>query len=159
MTRQELTDFLAERERASQENALDRWRREVREREAEHARERAQSRERRRLDTAPAPAPAPVDLHAEIAAAVEALITDEDGLLHGMLAELTAYIQRDFAGKLRKLREERDAAKTDLADETRKLRIELAELQTVVGELRQALAYERGKPLDLPSPLAARRVN
>jgi hypothetical protein len=38
------------------------------------------------------------------------------------------------------------------------LRIELAELQTVVGELRQALAHERGKPLDLPS-LAAGRVN
>jgi hypothetical protein len=146
MTRQELTDFLAERERASQENALDRWRREVREREAEHARERAQSREQRRLDTAP------VDWSAEIERAVETAIEGEREHTIVLLAELLAHIERESA---KKLREERRG----LADETRQLRIELCELQTVVAELRAALAHERGKPLDLPSPLAARRVN
>jgi hypothetical protein len=97
---------------------------------------------------------APVDVHAEIAATIEG----ERERTSELLAEVLAYAQRDFAGKLRKLREERNDAKAELVEETRRLRIELAELQTVVGELRQALAHERGKPLDLPSPLS-RRVN
>jgi hypothetical protein len=111
---------------------------------------------RRGLDTAPAPAPPPV---VDVTAAIEAAITDERERTTELLAELLAYIQREFAFEVRKLREERSDAKAELVEETRRLRIELAELQTVVGELRQALAHERGKPLDLPSPPAARRVN
>jgi hypothetical protein len=107
---------------------------------------------RRGLDTAPAPAP--IDWGSVIDDRVEA----EHEFTVEVLAHLVADIKREFAGKVRKLREERSDAKAELVEETRRLRIELAELQTVVGELRQALAHERGKPLDLPSPLS-RRVN
>jgi hypothetical protein len=141
MTRQELTDFLAERERASQENALDRWRREVREREAEHARERAQSRERRRLDTAP------VDWHA----AIEAAITDEREYTEQLLVELVAAVQSQ--------------ANDDLERAVRSLTIELGELRATLAELRAAVAIERvertGKAdvLDLPALPRARDLN
>jgi hypothetical protein len=52
-------------------------------------------------------------------------------------------------------KEERQA----LSDEVRKLRIELCELSTVVSGLRQVLAAERAKVLDLPPLPSARRMN
>jgi CHASE3 domain sensor protein len=51
--------------------------------------------------------------------------------------------------------QERKAVKRELADELRRLRIELAETQTTISELRSVLAAERG-PIDMPSPLRAR---
>ena len=114
------------------------------EREAEHARERAQSRNLTDAEMARWIS-CVHELIAETIAAERERTTE-------LLAELLAHIQRESA---KKLREERRS----LADETKALRIELCELQVVVGELRAALAAERGKPLDLPSPLSARRVN
>jgi hypothetical protein len=52
---------------------------------------------------------------------------------------------------------QRQDSANDLADRVRELRIELAELQTTLGELRQAVALERGRVLDLPA--LPRRVN
>jgi flagellar motor switch/type III secretory pathway protein FliN len=144
MTPQELKEFLAkhDQEHGPQENALDKWRREVREREAEHAHERAQSRERRRVDTAP------VDVAAEIKAALEVEREFTTQVLAGVVAEL----QR--------------TASDDLERATRALTVELGELRATLAELRAAVAIERvertGKatePIDLPSPLSARRVN
>jgi hypothetical protein len=47
---------------------------------------------------------------------------------------------------------ERKAAKDEFNDTLRALRIELAEAQTTLSELRAVLASERGKVLDLPNP-------
>jgi hypothetical protein len=53
----------------------------------------------------------------------------------------------------------RKEAREALADEVRNLRSELCELSTVVTELRQMLAAEHAKVLDLPPLPLARRVN
>ena len=151
MTPQELKDFLAQQEQAPHENALDRWRREVREREAEHVRERAQSRNFTDAEMARW-----INYVHELIAET---IAAERERTTALLAELLAYIQCETAGKVRKLRQERNDAKADLVEETRRLRIELAQLQVVVGELRQALAQERGRPLDLPALPRARDLN
>ena len=50
--------------------------------------------------------------------------------------------------------EQRKAVKRELSDELRQLRIELAETQTTISELRSVLAAERGA-IDMPSPLRA----
>ena len=146
MTRQELTDFLAERERASQENALDRWRREVREREAEHARERAQSRERRRLDTAPAPI---VDWHAEIAAAVETAIEAERAFLFEVMGTALG----------ESLRDARKESADELASEVRKLWAVLSEMQVTLSALNRIAVTGKGEVLDLPALPRGREIN
>jgi hypothetical protein len=52
--------------------------------------------------------------------------------------------------------EQRQATKREFSDELRQLRIEIAEMQAVIGELRVVLAAERNAPIGLPSPLRAR---
>ena len=54
------------------------------------------------------------------------------------------------------LDEQRATARDELADEARKLRIELCETQTVVAELRQLIASEKAHVIE-PNPM--RRVN
>jgi hypothetical protein len=47
-------------------------------------------------------------------------------------------------------------ANATLTDEMRQLRIELAEAQTVITELRAVIVTARNAPIDMPSPLRAR---
>jgi hypothetical protein len=54
------------------------------------------------------------------------------------------------------LAEEHKVAKRELSDEVRQLRIELAEAQTMIDELRSVISAERNAPIDMPSPLRAR---
>lgn len=61
---------------------------------------------------------------------------------------LTDTIIRDISQALEAARKE---AQSELADEVRRLRIELAETQTTLAELRRTLADERGKVYDPPS--------
>jgi hypothetical protein len=56
------------------------------------------------------------------------------------------------------LAEERKSTLKEARDELRELKIEIAKYASEVAALREALAVDRGKPVDLPSPLA-RRVN
>jgi hypothetical protein len=49
-------------------------------------------------------------------------------------------------------------ARLELSEEVRKLRIELSNLETTLAELRQIVASERAKVVDMPSPLQ-RRIN
>jgi|RhiMethySRZTD1v2_1073278.scaffolds.fasta_scaffold1656579_1 hypothetical protein len=54
---------------------------------------------------------------------------------------------------------ERKAMKRELAEEVRLLRIELAEAQTTISELRSVLAAERNAPIDLPALPTRRGLN
>jgi hypothetical protein len=57
------------------------------------------------------------------------------------------------------LKEERDEYKKELSAEVRQLRIELANLEATLSELRSLMAAERGQVIDTPNPLAPRRAN
>lgn len=52
--------------------------------------------------------------------------------------------------------QDRKTANIELADEVRRLSFELTETQKTLSELRQVLAVERSRALDLPNPLAQR---
>ena len=52
--------------------------------------------------------------------------------------------------------QDRKTANIELADEVRRLSFELTETQKTLSELRQVLAVERSRVLDLPNPLAQR---
>jgi hypothetical protein len=53
-----------------------------------------------------------------------------------------------------KLAEDKD----DRADELRQLRIEVSNLEMALGELRQILAADRARTIDLPNPITPRRM-
>jgi hypothetical protein len=57
------------------------------------------------------------------------------------------------------VRKQHQEAKNELADAVRGLRIELAEAQTTIHELRAVIASERAQVVDMPSPLRPRSVN
>jgi hypothetical protein len=96
----------------------------------------------RKLDTAPA---ASVDWDARIRAAI---------------AEERAFLVEAIGSALAEMLDtERKEANAELSDEVRRLRIELAETQTTLSELRQLIASDRAKIVeDLPNPLVPRRV-
>ena len=53
--------------------------------------------------------------------------------------------------------EGRDTAVAALSDEVRSLKLELAQLEATLGELRQVMATERRAALDLPDVTGARQ--
>ena len=57
------------------------------------------------------------------------------------------------------LDDQREDARQQLHDEVRALRIELAEVSTVVSELRQVIASEHARVLDLPPLPRVRDLN
>jgi hypothetical protein len=90
-----------------------------------------------KLDTAPVPAAAAIDWSAvdeRIEAAIEAHCTPMLEVVGEELAD--SFRDATFESKM------------ELAEETRKLRGELAELQAGVAELRQALAHEQRALVD-----------
>jgi hypothetical protein len=68
------------------------------------------------------------------------------------------YFHLESDGRIRLLLTFGRGSKVATSEEVRKLKIELAEMQTTLAELRQVLASERAKVLDKPAPLQ-RRVN
>jgi hypothetical protein len=78
-----------------------------------------------------------------------ALAQEREFLLQVMGEALAEYVRR--ANK---------AAKSELEDAIRSLRIELCAMDQTVAELRKAITAENTRVIDLPgSPLAPRRVN
>ena len=90
----------------------------------------------------------PVD-RAEVAAMIEAERTFQREVFAEAMFETLAEDRRLRA-------QERDTALAALSDEVRGLKLELAETQTTLGELRQVMAAERSRALDLPNVLGAR---
>jgi ribosomal protein L29 len=108
----------------------------------------------------PEPEPEPpkldTDLGARIDAAVEAVRAEFRAELEGSRAFILEVVAEGLGECMRTQRED---ASAELADRVRELKIELAELQTTLCELRQALAIERTQVHNLPNPIAPRRVN
>jgi hypothetical protein len=104
--------------------------------------------------------------HAIVAGVVAAERERTAAILTGLLVE----IRREGKRALDELREigaehaeaqaqvaaEREAAIGKLTDELHSVRIDLADTRGQVAELREALAAERGRALDLPNPLRRR---
>jgi hypothetical protein len=83
-------------------------------------------------------------------------LLDEDGFLVEVVGTALGEAMADLRDEMDQRREE---ARETLSDEVCKLRTELCELSTIVTELRQALAAEHAKVLDLPLLPLARRAN
>jgi hypothetical protein len=66
----------------------------------------------------------------------------------------------EYLGELiAKERRKREDVMREIREEIRELRIECAKLGSESAALREALATDRGKVVDLPSPLSSQRVN
>jgi hypothetical protein len=79
-----------------------------------------------------------------------------DARIEEKLATQRKFLLDVFARALgQSLAKERKVAKAELEDSVRSLKIELAQAQTVISELRLIVAAERGV-VDRPSPLRAR---
>ena len=108
----------------------------------------AVEREAAKAEIASAPRPAPPDWWDAIDERIAAALAVERRLVAVAIGEAV--------GKL--LNEERRNTMKAARDEMRELKIEIAKHASEVAALREALAVERSKVVDIPSPLS-RRVN
>lgn len=148
MTREELTEFLAERERASQENSLDRWRREVREREARLAHER--NKDRNLTDA---------EMQRWVDHVHELIANEREFQREAVAQAVAAERERMSALLVELIAEMQDAAADDLERATRSLTVELGEVRATLAELRATLASDRAKVVDLPRLPDRRELN
>ena len=134
-------DPLQQAMRVPLENKLQRWRRESAEREQRFAKERAN--ERRKLDAAP------IDWSAEIDQRVGNTREYLVEVIIETIAELTERQREAISDAVRPLREQLFEVK-----------IANAELRIKLAELREQLAADGSKVLDLPAlPLRGSRAN
>jgi hypothetical protein len=94
-----------------------------------------------------------------VAAHVEtAFARQHDYILEVMATALAESVCKERRQYRRDLRSEVQYRR-DLRSEVRELQLELSNLQGTLAELREVMALERAKTLDLPNPLTLRRSN
>jgi Skp family chaperone for outer membrane proteins len=151
MTPQELKDFLAEHENTPQENALDRWRREVQEREARLARERAKDRN---LTDA--------EMQRWVEYLHELIAKERDFqreiIAHALDAERQRVLEIVGTALGDMLDAEREQQTRELKAEVAALTAELTEIRSTMRQLKAVIDADRREPVDLPA-LPRRELN